>query len=163
MPVDQLYKYTVRRTRISFAHEGAKGMGPVEIADFIKGVALGLDRETFYAIFLDVQLNVLGFEVVAVGGLSSVDVHPREVFRGALLAGAANVVVAHNHPGGSLEHSKDDLALVERLKASGDILGVPVLDSIVVTDGGHSSLADEKVDAKVRARLRRTIRDGGRS
>jgi len=143
VPVAQLYKFTVRRTRISFAHEGKNGMGPKEVAEFIHGVADGLDRETFYVVHLDVRFNVIGFEVVAIGGLSGVDVHPREVFRGALLSGAAHLVVAHNHPSGNLEHSPSDLDLVERLKAAGDLLGVPLLDSIVVADGGHSSLSNE--------------------
>ena len=143
MPSAKLYRYTVKRSRVSFAHEGTTGMGPDEVARFIKRIAKGLDRETFYAVFLDIRLNVIGYEIVAVGGLSSVDVHPREVFRGALLAGAAQVIVAHNHPSGTLEHSSDDLALVKRLKEAGDLLGVPVLDSIVVSDDGHSSLADE--------------------
>ena len=138
-----LYEFRVRRHRRSFAHEGKRALGPCDAATFLKAHAEGLDRETFYAIHLDTQMKVLGFEVVAVGGMSSVEVHPREVFRAAILRGSASLIVAHNHPSGDPEHSPADLRLVRRLREAGEMLGIEVVDSLVLFHCGYSSLADD--------------------
>lgn len=130
-----LYEFRFRRLRRSFAYEGRKLDGPESAANFLRGITAGADRESFYALYLDVRGALIGFETVATGGLAGVEVHPREVFRGAILAGAFGVIVAHNHPSGDSTPSKDDLALTRRLKEAGDIVGIPLYDHIIVADG----------------------------
>ncbi len=101
------------------------------------------DRESFYALYLNVRNEVLGIEEAHRGTLTAVDVHPREVFKGAVLANAAAVIVAHNHPSGDPSPSSDDMALTRRLVKTGKMLGVPVLDHLVVTRKGCESLHEK--------------------
>jgi len=157
-----LYEFRIRRHRRSFPQEGNRAGEPGAAFSFLRELAKGLDRETFYTLHLDVNAKIIGFEVVAVGGLSSVEVHPREVFRAAILAGSAAIIVAHNHPSGNVKHSSDDIALFERLVESGKILGIDVVDSIVVTEYGYESMANEIGMEQARhARTRRMGRPGG--
>lgn len=100
------------------------------------------DRESFYALHLDVRHHIIDIDKVATGGMSSVEVHPREVMRGALLSGAQAMIFVHNHPSSSIEPSRQDIELTKRLRAVGELIGIPVLDHVIV--GGHacSSLAE---------------------
>ena len=144
MSKNYLYEFRTRRVRRSFAHEGCKFTEPEHVAEFLLELTRELDREHFYALYLDVQGALIGFEVVAVGGMAGVEVHPREVFRGAILAGAFAIIVAHNHPSGDPTPSAEDYVLTKRLKEAGDIVGIPVYDHIVVAPGaGMHSMAQQ--------------------
>ena len=82
--------------------------------------------------------------VVAIGSLTAALVHPREVFKPAILSNAAAVVLAHCHPSGDPTPSAEDLALTKRLCEAGDLLGIRVLDHLVLGhEGAYRSLADE--------------------
>jgi DNA repair protein RadC len=78
--------------------------------------------------------QVIALHVVSIGTLNASLVHPREVFKAALLTNAAGLILAHNHPSGDPTPSPDDRALVSRLRQAGDILGVELLDALIVTD-----------------------------
>jgi DNA repair protein RadC len=108
------------------------------------------DRESFFTISLDPGLRVLGIEETHKGSVDEVNVHPREVFKSALLLNASSVVVAHNHPSGNAEPSADDVQLTKRLVKAGRLVGVPVLDHIVVADDGCKSIfeRDPKIFAE---------------
>ena len=100
-------------------------------------------QEVFKVLHLDSRHRVLALQEVARGALGSVEVHPREVFRAAVMHGAAAVILAHNHPSGDPAPSSDDIAMTRRLKQVGEILGIPVLDHIVLTDTEHTSMAEQ--------------------
>lgn len=93
---------------------------------------IGLTQEVFLVIALDARNAVLGELEVARGCLTSVEVHPREVFRPLIRRAAAAAVVAHNHPSGDPRPSAADMVLTQRLCSAGDIIGIPILDHIVV-------------------------------
>lgn len=131
----KLYEFRTRRIKRSFAYEDKILHDPTGVATFLLELTKDLDREHFYALYLDVRGKLIGFEVVAVGGLASVEVHPREVFRGAILAGAFSIVVAHNHPSGDSKPSEEDKVLTIRLMKAGVLMGIPVVDHIVVAPG----------------------------
>jgi DNA repair protein RadC len=95
------------------------------------------DREVFVVAMLTIRHRLLGLHTVCVGCLTSTLVHPREVFKPAILAGSAAIVVAHNHPSGDPEPSADDIALTRRLAAAGQLLGIEILDHLVLGEGGH--------------------------
>ena len=95
------------------------------------------DRELFVIALLTIRYRVLGLHTVSVGCLSSSLVHPREVFKPAILAGSSAVLLAHNHPSGDPEPSAEDLALTRRLAAAGTILGIEVLDHVVLGEEGR--------------------------
>jgi DNA repair protein RadC len=96
---------------------------------------LGLtDREHFAALFLNCQHHITGAHVVAIGGQQGIGtIEARTVFRAAITACAATLVVGHNHPSGTPTPSPEDIACTAKLMAAGRILGIPVLDHIIVT------------------------------
>ena len=90
-------------------------------------------KEHFLALYLDARCVPIGFDVVATGTLTACLVHPREVFAPALKALASSVIVAHNHPSGNPAPSDEDRVLNQRVVEAGELLGVPVVDSLVFT------------------------------
>lgn len=93
------------------------------------------DREHFLAVYLNSRSQAVALEVVSVGTLRASLVHPREVFKGALLNNAAAVIVAHNHPSGDCTPSAEDREATRRLQKAGELLGIPLLDHIVIARG----------------------------
>ncbi|MDP2181460.1 MAG: DNA repair protein RadC [Actinomycetota bacterium] len=103
----------------------------------------GADREHFWALALSTKNHLLKMVEVSVGSLNASIVHPRELFKEAVRASAASMVVVHNHPSGDSTPSGADIQLTRRLVKAGDVLGIEVLDHVVIGDGGeHSSLRD---------------------
>jgi DNA repair protein RadC len=100
------------------------------------------EREAFMVLALDARHGVIGFQVVSIGTLNSASVHPREVFRFAIGAGAAAVILAHNHPSGDHTPSHQDRAITERLTKAGELLGINVLDHLVVGGASYFSFSD---------------------
>ncbi len=101
----------------------------------------GADRERCLAALVDTKHRLLQVTVVSVGSLDHTFMAPREVFRDALLANAAALVLAHNHPSGDPEPSRDDELVTRRLVRAGELVGVEVLDHLVVAGGRWISLA----------------------
>jgi DNA repair protein RadC len=99
-------------------------------------------REHFVVFDLDVRHRIIARRVVHVGTLAGVEVHPREVFRDAVVNAAAAVILAHNHPSGDPSPSRQDLELTARLRQVGELLGITVLDHVIVAAEGFVSLAD---------------------
>ena len=114
--------------------------GPADAARILLDVleALDQDREHFMVLALNARGRVIGYKVIATGTANACLVHPREVFRTAIALGAVTVIVAHNHPSGEADPSPDDRALTQRLIASGELVGIPVVDSIIITATGCS-------------------------
>ncbi len=98
-------------------------------------------REVFASIHLDSKNRLLCVETVSIGSLSAAIVHPREVFKAALLSSAAAMVFVHNHPSGDPTPSREDLELTKRLQEAGELLGIRVLDHVII-GGEHLSFAD---------------------
>ena len=94
-----------------------------------------LKQEAFIVITLDAAHQVIAIRMISVGILDRTVVHPREVYSDAITDRAAAIIVAHNHPSGSTDPSKEDKKLTLRLRTSGVILGIPVLDHIVIAQG----------------------------
>jgi DNA repair protein RadC len=101
----------------------------------------GHDREEMLAVLLDAKHKIIGLHAVSIGSMSIV--HPRETFKAAIVGSAAAIILAHNHPSGDSTPSQEDRQLTTRLKECGALLGIPVLDHLVIGDGGHyASFAD---------------------
>ena len=97
------------------------------------------DREKFICIHLNVKNQLISFEVVSTGSLTSSIVHPREVFKAAILANAAALVFIHNHPSGDPKPSLDDIEITKRLEKAGNLLGIEVLDHVIIGRDGFYS------------------------
>jgi DNA repair protein RadC len=99
-------------------------------------------REEFVVLCLDSAHQALGWVNISSGGLDTTTVDPRLVFGVALQTASAAIVVAHNHPSGSLEPSPQDIAMTKRLYAAGELLSIRVLDHFIFTREGYRSFAD---------------------
>ncbi len=116
---------------------------PRDVFELVRGIVQDADREYFLAITLDTKNRVTGVNVVSIGDLNSSLVHPREVFKLAILASAAAIIVAHNHPSGDATFSAEDKEVTRRLTEAGKILGIEVLDHIVIGDGTWASMKEQ--------------------
>ncbi|TDA67703.1 MAG: DNA repair protein RadC [Clostridia bacterium] len=115
---------------------------PADVADLVRPLLEGADREHFLVLCLDTKNRVSAIHTVSVGTLNSSPVHPREVFKAAILANAASVILAHNHPSGDPEPSRDDREVTARLVECGKILGIGLLDHVVLGEGRFYSLKE---------------------
>lgn len=107
---------------------------------------IGLDmQEKFMAVYLDSHNRILSWNVLFVGTINESRVYPREIFKQALLGGAANVILVHNHPSGDPVPSMQDIALTEKLVQAGKLMGVRVIDHLIVTRTGWLSMAGESL------------------
>jgi DNA repair protein RadC len=113
---------------------------PEAVFELLRPHALGLVQETFWVLLLDGKHRLQRLAPISVGTLTASLVHPREVFRCAIREAAAALIVAHNHPSGDPEPSAEDLAVTERLKSAGELLGVPLLDHVILGEAGFVSL-----------------------
>lgn len=117
--------------------------GP-DIAAQIAGDYLrGADREHFVGLYLNSANRLISINTISVGILNSSLVHPREVFKLAYMVNAASVIAVHNHPSGNIEPSTEDISITKQLVEAGKILGIPLHDHIIVTNGeGYTSFAE---------------------
>jgi DNA repair protein RadC len=89
-------------------------------------------KEYFIALHLDGKNRILAVDICSIGSLNQSIVHPREVFKTALLSSAAAIILMHNHPSGDPTPSNEDLVVTRRLREVGDLIGIRILDHIVV-------------------------------
>ena len=115
---------------------------PADVYQIATTFLQGVDRENFIIMMLDNKHKVIGINTVSVGSLNSSVVHPREVFKPAILCNAAAIILAHNHPSGDPAPSPEDISVTKRLIEAGDVLGIAVLDHIVIGDDNYVSLKD---------------------
>jgi DNA repair protein RadC len=114
--------------------------GPEDVRRFVRSYLRGRPQEVLMVLGLDSRQRVRLVREVGVGSLDHVEIHPREVFRPLLRSGAHAVILVHNHPSGEAQPSARDLLLTRRLSHTGELLGIPVLDHIIVSDTGSTSL-----------------------
>jgi DNA repair protein RadC len=117
---------------------------PQLIFEYLKEKIGKEKKEHFTIICLDIRNNLLVDEV-SIGTLSASLVHPREVFKKAILNNASHVVIAHNHPSGNPSPSEEDITTTKRLVEAGKILGIAVIDHIIVTQNVFVSLREQGV------------------
>jgi len=102
----------------------------------------GAEVEQGGVLLLDARHRVLQARVLTRGTADATSMHPRDVFREAALAGAAAVVLFHNHPSGDPLPSPDDLELTQRMMKAGELMGILVVDHIILGDTSYCSLRD---------------------
>ena len=115
---------------------------PRAVAEFLLPQFGNRPVEQFGVLLLDTKHRVLRASVLSIGTLDASIVHPREVFREAAAAGAAAIVLFHNHPSGDPEPSEDDVRLTERLMAAGVLMGIDVIDHVVLADVKYYSFRE---------------------
>ena len=111
-------------------------MGSADVAKLMEEEGKA-DRECFWVLHCSNRNQIIEKELVAMGSLDQAIVHPREVFKKAILNGAKGIITVHNHPGGSAEPSGADEITWDRLTTAGQIIGIEVIDNIIITPGGE--------------------------
>ncbi len=99
-------------------------------------------QEIFIVFCLDSQNQVVGYHICTIGTVNESIVHPREVFKAAILSNATAIILVHNHPSGSLNPSREDEHTCERLKEAGKIVGICVLDFLIIGGKGYCSFKE---------------------
>jgi DNA repair protein RadC len=97
-------------------------------------------QERFAVLFLDAKNQLLGTKVITIGTATETLANPRDIFREVLRQGATRMIIAHNHPTGSVEPSSEDMALTQQLLQGAQLLNIPILDHLILGDGNHQSL-----------------------
>jgi DNA repair protein RadC len=118
---------------------------PERVADYCRPKLSGEKRECFLVLMLDIKNRLIRDVTVSQGSLTQSIVHPREVFQPAIRDSAASVIFVHNHPSGDTTPSREDIDITRRLKQTGDIIGIRVLDHVIVGEQGYTSLANERL------------------
>lgn len=105
-----------------------------------------LQKEQLRGLYLNSRYQVVHDEVISIGSMTSNIVHPREVFQPAIERGAVALIIAHNHPSGSLEPTLADIQVTEQLQAAGEVLGIELLDHLILAKDKYFSLLEATHD-----------------
>lgn len=132
-----------RRTLTRAARDRVQITSPRVAAELLLPIYGNRPVEQFGVMLLDTKHRVLRTTVLSIGTLDASIVHPREVFREATLAGAAALVLFHNHPSGDPHPSDEDVRLTERLVAAGVLMGINVIDHLILADVGYFSFSEK--------------------
>ena len=127
----------------SFLYQTRQILSPNDAYEMIKEQLEGLDREQFIIACLNTKNEPTNISVVSVGSLNKAIVHPREVFKTAILSNAASIMAFHNHPSGETTPSQQDIQLTNRLYEAGELLGIKLLDHLIIGDGTFTSLKEK--------------------
>ena len=127
----------------SFLYQTRQILSPKDAYEMIKEQLEGLDREQFIIACLNTKNEPTNITVVSVGSLNKAIVHPREVFKTAILSNAASIMAFHNHPSGETTPSQQDIQLTNRLYEAGELLGIKLLDHLIIGDRTFTSLKEK--------------------
>ncbi|MCL6557569.1 MAG: JAB domain-containing protein [Firmicutes bacterium] len=133
----------VKESSVTYAGRSIKK--PEDAVKLLRDFMGDADRENFVVVCLNTKNEPTAIHTVSIGTLDSCSVHPREVFKAAILANASCIILAHNHPSGDPSPSREDVGITERLKEAGKILGVEVLDHIIITDNKFYSFSEKGI------------------
>jgi DNA repair protein RadC len=122
--------------------EGVRISFPPDVLPLIRHFA-DRKQEHFICVSLNGANEVITCRVVSVGLVNQSQVHPREVFADPITDRASAIIVAHNHPSGSLEPSREDMEMTRQLRSAGEILGIRLLDHIVFNQKGYYSFLEQ--------------------
>jgi DNA repair protein RadC len=134
--------FELGRRAIASSHRRTTLTHPDDVYRIIHPRVAGVPQEVFFVIGIDVRNGVLDVVEVGRGSVNAVDVHPREVFRPLVRMAAAGGVLVHNHPTGDPTPSMQDIELTRRLRAVGDVLGIPIIDHVVLGEAKFRSIAE---------------------
>lgn len=134
-----------RRTLLRPAPEKALVLTPRDAAELLMPQFSAASVERFGVLLLDAKHRALRTRLLSVGTLDASVAHPREVFREAVRAGAAAVVLFHNHPSGDPTPSRDDVALTGRMVTAGEIMGIDVADHVILAETAYYSFKEARL------------------
>ncbi len=113
---------------------------PLDVLRFLEAEMADLSREELRVVLLDSRNRLIRIGTLSTGGLSAAVIQPRDLFRDAVKANAAAVILVHNHPSGDPEPSQDDLTTTAQLCQVGTLMGIRILDHLIIGRSGSVSL-----------------------
>lgn len=128
----------------SIKYEKRKITSPSDAEILCRNFLDDSDREKLIAISLDTKNQPTNINVVSIGSLNSSIVHPREVFKLAILSNANSIIISHNHPSGDPTPSREDINITKRLKECGELIVINLIDHIIIGDEGSFTSLKEK-------------------
>ncbi|MBK5214611.1 MAG: DNA repair protein RadC [Flavobacteriaceae bacterium] len=134
-----------RRRRTGEALERKKITSSNSVFEYVQPMIGELPHEEFWILYLNNSNKVIKSAQLSKGGITGTVVDVRLAFKEALQLGAVGIILAHNHPSGTLRPSQADIQLTKRLKAAGDSLDIKVLDHLIITEKAYFSFADENM------------------
>lgn len=132
---------TVREEVTAYLKTGQRYTSPSQVFDTFSFL-MHETKEMFITLHLDGKNRIICMDLVSVGSLNQSIVHPREVYKTALLSSAAAIMCIHQHPTGDPTPSSEDISITRRLKEAGEIMGIKLLDHIIVGDGEYISFVE---------------------
>lgn len=143
----KIYNYKIIREKSETYYDGRKSLNnPNDVAKLFKEYYeenFDMDKEHFSIIMVDTKNKMIGINLVSMGIINQSLIHPREVFRPAIIVSANAIFLCHNHPSGDPTPSKEDINTTKRLKEVGKILGIEILDHIILGDNRYTSLLEK--------------------
>lgn len=118
---------------------------PEEFFNLFQPVFNEEPSEIFIVAWLSSSNRVIGFERITLGLLNSSLVDPRSVFRGAIIANCANIILSHNHPSGNPEPSNEDISITRTLVEAGKIIGINIFDHLIFADDKFTSFVERRL------------------
>lgn len=115
---------------------------PEDAYELLKSFLENEDREKLIVCCLDIKNQPTCINIVSVGTLNSSLVHPREVYKPAILSNAASIIIAHNHPSGDVTPSEEDKNITVRIKEAGKFLGIELIDHLIIGNEKYTSLKE---------------------
>lgn len=115
---------------------------PEDVAAVLQEYFADKDREIVIAVLLDTANSMTGIVEVSVGGLAASIMEPAQVFKAAILGNAAAIILAHQHPSGNPEPSREDIRCTKQMVEAGKIMGIPIHDHLIITEHTYTSLAE---------------------
>jgi DNA repair protein RadC len=118
---------------------------PQDFFDLFNPIMKNESKEVFLVAWLSTSNRVQGFEIVTSGTLNTSVVDPRGVFRSAIVANCANIIIAHNHPSGNLEPSNEDISITKKLVEVGKLIEINIFDHIIFADNTYTSFVERRL------------------
>ncbi|WP_410006052.1 RadC family protein [Aequorivita nionensis] len=134
-----------RRRRTGEALERKKITSSNSVFEFVQPIIGELPHEEFWILYLNNSNKIIKSAQLSKGGITGTVVDVRLAFKEALQLGAVGIILAHNHPSGTLKPSQADIQLTKKLKTAGDSLDIKVLDHLIITEKAYFSFADENM------------------
>lgn len=105
---------------------------PLNVVKLVKELIGEADREYVIVLNLNSKLEPNSVQICGIGSLSEAIIHPREIFKSAILSNSSSILMVHSHPSGYVEPSKEDVLITKRIRSAGELIGIPLLDHIII-------------------------------
>lgn len=127
---------------LNYHQDRVKLISSKSVYEYFKYMFIGLKQEKVIGIYLDNAKKLIEYKELFVGTVNGCLIHPREVFKYAVILSASSIILIHNHPSGNLNPSKEDIRVTKEIKDIATKINIPLLDHIIISDNGYQSIIE---------------------